>query len=66
MCKEVFDLLVEGGQILFPVALSACPDDVQHTLNLLCDVTKKVPTSLPSLHVMADSILGFAFAKGIC
>ena len=36
VCKEVFDLVVEGCQILFPVALSACPNDVQQTLNLLC------------------------------
>jgi hypothetical protein len=36
VCKEIFDLLVEGCQIPFPVALSAFPDDVQQTRNLMC------------------------------
>ncbi len=34
-CKEVFDLRVDGCQILFPVALSAYPDHVQQPLNLM-------------------------------
>ena len=33
--QEVFVLPVEGCQILFPVTLYACPNDVQQTFNLL-------------------------------